>query len=78
LLIKGLDKGLGNATLNTSEQEVLNCGDGDCSGGYVEYSARALTTLGYGLVSEADLPYQGIINTNKRWRMALRDLYFVA
>jgi hypothetical protein len=60
LLIKGLDKGLGNATLNTSEQQVLNCGDGDCTGGYVENSDILLTNLGYGLVSEADLPYTGV------------------
>jgi hypothetical protein len=44
--------------LDTSEQEVLNCGSGTCSGGYVQGSSNALTKLGYGLVSEADLPYK--------------------
>jgi hypothetical protein len=58
-LLKGLAKGQTNTTLNTSEQQVLNCGNGTCDGGYVQLSANTLASKNLGLVSETDLPYKG-------------------
>ena len=46
----------GNSMEVLSEQELVDCGDGDCNGGWVDRAYDTMLNKG-GLMSEADYPY---------------------